>query len=163
MLGYIVRKQPTWLRLRQTCWFWSQACWSWFLFFQQLTAKLSNYLSELFEVFNRLCLYAYFQRVYIMFPRNFLAYMRQQYLDTSVSSDSSVFADIISPLLATVRQHPLLVTQNREHEKTTTRWKGMAEVHNVVAECSRYSLDVYESVSRPHQPQGCLVTQTSWR
>ena len=83
-----------------------------------------------------------------MFPCNFLSYMRQQYLDTSVSSGSSVFTDIISPLLATVRLHPLLVTQNREHKKTTTRWKGLAEVHDVVAECCRYSLDVYESASR---------------
>ena len=74
--------------------------------------------------------------------------MTQQYLDTSVSSGRSVFSDIISPLLAMVRLHPLLVTQNREHEKTTTRWKGLAEVHDVVDECSRHSLDVYESASR---------------
>ena len=185
MLGYIVRKQPTWLhrvaqhqlikdllRLLKTETGVVVLVPSLLVLVSLLpavSAKLSNYLSELFEVFSRLCLYkwkdgstmsdlycthltvaiyAYFQRLYGMFPCNFLSYMRQQYLDTSVSSSSSVFADIISPFLATVRLHPLLVTQNREHKKTTTRWKGLAEVHDVVAECSRYSLDVYESASR---------------
>ena len=185
MLGYIVRKQPTWLhrvaqhqlikdllRLLKTETDVVVLVPSLLVLVSLLpavSAKLSNFLSELFEVFSRLCLYkwrdsctmsdlssthltvalyAYFQRLYGMIPCNFLYYMRQQYHDTSHCSGSSVFSDIISPLLATVRLHPLLVTQNREHEKTTIRWKGLAEVHDVVSECSRYSLDVYESASR---------------
>ena len=185
MLGYIVRKQPTWLhrvaqhqlikdllRLLKTETDVVVLVPSLLVLVSLLpavAAKMGNILTELFEVFSRLCtfkwkdsshmsdlscthltvaIYAYFQRLYGMFPCNFLSYMRQQYLDTSLSTGSSVFADIISPLLATVRLHPLLVTQNREHEKTTIRWKGLAEVHDVVAECSRYSLDVYESASR---------------
>ena len=51
-------------------------------------------------------------------------------------------------MLSTVRLHPLLVTHNREYEKTNARWKGLAEVHDVLAECSRYSLDEYEAGSR---------------
>jgi len=185
MLGYIVRKQPTWLhkiaqhqlikdlmRLLKTETDVVVLVPSLLVMVSLLpavSANLSKFLSELFEIFSRLCiykwrdastlsdlscthltvaLYAYFQRLYGMFPCNFLSYMRQQYLDNSVSTGSSVFTDIISPLLATVRLHPLLVTQNREHEKTPIRWKGLAEVHDVVAECSRYSLDVYESASR---------------
>ena len=57
----------------------------------------------------------------------------------------------MSPLLSTVRLHPLLVTHNRDYEKTNARWKGLAEVHDVLAECSRYSLDVYEAGSREEQ------------
>ena len=53
--------------------------------------------------------------------------------------------------MSTVRLHPLLVTHNREYEKTNARWKGLAEVHDVLAECSRYSLDVYEAGSREEQ------------
>ena len=55
---------------------------------------------------------------------------------------------MLSPLLSTVRLHPLLVTHNRDYEKCGARWKGLAEVHDVVAECSRYSLDIYDSSSR---------------
>ena len=51
-------------------------------------------------------------------------------------------------MLSTVRLHPLLVTHTREYEKTNARWKGLAEVHDVLAECSRYSLDEYEAGSR---------------
>ena len=40
------------------------------------------------------------------------------------------------------------MTQGRDYEKTNARWKGLAEVHDVMAECSRYSLDVYETNSR---------------
>ena len=57
----------------------------------------------------------------------------------------------MSPLLSTVRLHPLLVTHNRDYEKTNARWKGLAEVHDVLAECSRYSQDVYEAGSREEQ------------
>ena len=72
----------------------------------------------------------------------------------SVSSAGAVlcnvdtFPDIVGPLLSTVRLHPLLVTQGKDYEKTNARWKGLAEVHDVLADCSRYCVDVYESSSR---------------
>ena len=63
-----------------------------------------------------------------------------------LSSLTLLLTDIVGPLLSTVRLHPLLVTHNRDYEKTNARWKGLAEVHDVLAECSRYSLDVYDSL-----------------
>ena len=107
-------------------------------------------------------------RLYGMFPCNFLSFMRQQDYESSSCSNIfngkleqfklylikmyliswSCFSDIVSPMLSTVRLHPLLVTHTREYEKTNARWKGLAEVHDVLAECSRYSLDEYEAGSR---------------
>lgn len=40
------------------------------------------------------------------------------------------------------------MTQGKDFEKTNARWKGLAEVHDVLADCSRYCVDVYESSSR---------------
>jgi len=185
MFGYIVRKQPTWLhRVAQHQLFKDllklikiesdvvvvvPSLLVLVSLLPTVSAKLANFLTELFDIFIRLCtykwkegpkmpelscthlmvaIYAYFQRLYGMFPCNFLYFLRQQFLDTSPSAGSPVFNDIVSPLLATVRLHPLLVTQNRDHEKTTGRWKGLGEVHDIVAECSRFSLDIYESASR---------------
>ena len=75
-----------------------------------LAAKVSPFLSEMFELFNRLCqykhkemrnlpdlssthltvaVYSYFHRLYGMFPCNFLFYMRQQ--DYDANSYNSVF------------------------------------------------------------------------
>merc|ERR1719334_414806 len=84
-----------------------------------------------------------------MFPCNFLSWLRQQYPDTG--KDSAVFSNVVSPLLATVRMHPFLVTHSKDHEKSAARWKGVGEVHDVLAECSRYSLDMQECGSREDQ------------
>ena len=127
---------------------------------------------ELFTVFSRLCqykyreaagaselyaghltvaLYSYFHRLYGMFPCNFLSHLRQHYYDTN-TSPNSVFSVVISPMISSVRMHPLLVTQTREFERSTSRWKGLAELHDVVAECSRYALDSGDEVAgRPVQ------------
>ena len=36
--------------------------------------------------------------------------------------------------------HPSLVTQTKEYEKTASRWRKM-ELHDIIVESSRYSLD----------------------
>merc|ERR1719495_138661 len=123
-----------------------------------VSTKLGSQLPDMFEVFGRLAslssreggstlasthltvgLYALFHRLYGMFPCNFLSWLRNQYPEQN-SSTGGVFSTTIAPLLASVRLHPLLVTQSREQERTAIRWKGLSEVHDVVAECSRYSL-----------------------
>lgn len=182
LLGYIIRKQPTWLyRIAQHAIFKEllkvlktenevvllmTGLLALLSLLPAIPAKISPFLADLFEVFGRLAsfkhstdlpelhsvhlhvgLYAFFHRLYGMFPCNFLSWMRQQYPETC-RDNVGVFGSIISPLLATVRMHPLLVTQSREHEKTVNRWKGLGEIHDVVAECSRYSLDLQESASR---------------
>ena len=136
-----------------------------------VSAKLGPHLAELFEVFGRLAalswregtamgqlssthltvaLYAYFHRLYGMFPCNFLSWLRTVYPEQS--SSSGVFSEVVAPLLDSVRLHPLLVTQSRDQERTPARWRGLAEVHEVVAECSRYSLDPSETREVPASP-----------
>ncbi|ELU12842.1 hypothetical protein CAPTEDRAFT_219242 [Capitella teleta] len=51
-----------------------------------------------------------------------------------------------SPMLNTVRMHPLLVTASREKEVSTERWRSL-EVHDIMIECSKLSLDPIESSS----------------
>lgn len=77
----------------------------------------------------------YFQHLYGMYPCNFIAYLQD------VSKDHrEVYLHTIHPLLETVKMHPLLLTSNRDQEKSNVRWNGM-EPHDVVVECSRFSLD----------------------
>jgi len=181
MLGFIARKQPTWIhKITQS------PCFKELLkilkhdtdvvilvtgllvllsLLPAVPAKVSPWLNELFDIFSRIsgflhsqrskeiftmhlhvALYAFFNRLYGMFPCNFLSWLRQHYSNSG--KDQGVFADVIAPLLSTVRMHPLLVTHSKEHEKSAARWKGLGEVHDVLAECSRYSLDIQEAGSR---------------
>jgi len=174
VLGYIVRKQPTWLHkvvqhpvfhyLLKLLKSESDLCTVvpcllvLTALLPAVSTKLGSQLPDMFEVFGRLAslssreggstlasthltvgLYALFHRLYGMFPCNFLSWLRNQYPEQN-SSTGGVFSTTIAPLLASVRLHPLLVTQSREQERTAIRWKGLSEVHDVVAECSRYSL-----------------------
>ena len=125
-----------------------------------LPAYIAQFLGDIFDIFSRLAswriqsgqripeiqhlhievaLYAFFHRLYGMFPCNFLSYLRQQFSNDVSKESQAVFSQTIRPMLSTVRMHPLLVTHSREHEKTSTRWKRM-EVHDVIVESSRYSL-----------------------
>ena len=52
----------------------------------------------------------------------------------------AVFTHTIKPMLNHVKMHPSLVTQTRDYEKTASRWKRM-ELHDIIVESSRYSLD----------------------
>lgn len=79
---------------------------------------------------------AYFQRMYGMYPCNFVAYLR----DHVQKEQPVVFQHTIRPLLETVKMHPMLLTSNRDLEKANGRWKEM-EPHDVVVECSRFALD----------------------
>ena len=186
MLGYIVRKQPTWLhkvaqhpvflhllKLLRTETDLSVVVPGLLVLLSLLpavSAKLGHHLAELFEVFGRLAvfswregaalpllsgqhlrvaLYAFFHRLYGMFPCNFLSWLRTQYPESNQAA-GTVFTEVISPILASVKLHPLLVTQSRDQERTPARWRGLAEVHEVVAECSRYCLDTGQCC-----PQDC--------
>ena len=139
-----------------------------------VSTKLGPQLNELFEVFGRLAtlswregestlasthltvgLYALFHRLYGMFPCNFLSWLRNQYPEQN-STSGGVFPTTVSPLLASVRLHPLLVTQSRDQERTATRWKGLSEVHDVVAECSRYCLTDRPCLSSVEDPSQAL-------
>lgn len=83
----------------------------------------------------------FFQHLYGMYPCNFISYLR----DHVTKEKKSVFIHTIKPLLETVKMHPLLLTDNRETEKNNSRWKEM-EPHDVVFECSKFSLDYLNTI-----------------
>ena len=102
--------------------------------------KADSTMTDFSCTYLMVAIYAY-ARLYCMFPWNFLAFKRQQYLDTFQLWQLCVRWHNL-PLLATVMLHPLLVTLSREHEETIIRWKGLDR-----GGCSQYSLYVYESAS----------------
>lgn len=119
-----------------------------------IPTAIPQYLNELFDIFLHLASLNYkcripedqlfhlqigrsyfFQHLYGMYPCNFIAYLQ----DVG-KEHKEIFAHIIHPLLETVKMHPMLLTSNRDQEKSNIRWNGM-EPHDVVVECSRFSLD----------------------
>ncbi|XP_014230737.1 hamartin [Trichogramma pretiosum] len=78
----------------------------------------------------------FFHRLYAMYPCNFVSFLKQQYIQRD---QMLIFKKIIGPMLDSVRMHPLLITMSKELETSSLRWKKM-EHHDVVAECSRFSL-----------------------
>ncbi|XP_068559544.1 TSC complex subunit 1a isoform X2 [Cebidichthys violaceus] len=87
--------------------------------------------------------YSLFHRLYGMFPCNFISYLRLHY---SMKENLDTFQDVVKPMLEHVRVHPELVTGTQDYELDPSRWKCY-EVHDIVIECSRVSLDPLESSS----------------
>ncbi|KAK7899551.1 hypothetical protein WMY93_020404 [Mugilogobius chulae] len=88
-------------------------------------------------------LYSLFHRLYGMFPVNFLSYLRLHY---SMKENTDTFHRVVKPMLDHVRVHPELVTGTQDQELDPTRWRRF-EVHDIVMECSRLSLDPLEASS----------------
>ncbi|XP_076314237.1 tuberous sclerosis 1 protein hamartin [Tachypleus tridentatus] len=133
-------------------------------------ASIGPFLQEIFDIFSRLAawntkkpsnvpavfllhlqvgLYSLFHRLYAMYPCNFLAYLRSCYGHRDPNKEYSnrdtlqVFTKTIKPMLERVRLHPLLVTASKDGELTTAMWKKM-EMHDIIVECAKLSLDVTE-------------------
>lgn len=123
-----------------------------------IPSAMANHLSDLFEGFAYLAsipcqsspkfsndlqihlqigLYCLFNRLYGMFPCNFLSFLRQEYV---IKKKTAIYTHTIKPLLDTVKINPLLVTTTKDAEMDPNRWKKM-EPHDVVYECSKFSLD----------------------
>ncbi|XP_035021119.1 TSC complex subunit 1a isoform X1 [Hippoglossus stenolepis] len=85
--------------------------------------------------------YSLFHRLYGMFPCNFISYLRLHY---SMKENLDTFQEIVKPMLEHVRVHPELVTGTQDYELDPSRWRCY-EVHDIVIECSRVSLDPLES------------------
>lgn len=121
-----------------------------------IPTALPQYLNELFDTFMRLAIWkarnrpelsweqiihlqigitTLFQRLYGMFPCNFTVYIRDH-----IKENQLVYDNVIGPMLESVRIHPLLLTSNRESEKSVSRWKEM-EPHDVVVECSKFTFE----------------------
>lgn len=74
-----------------------------------------------------------FQRLYGMYPCNFMAYLRDHMNEKTMK--------VIDPLVKNTRVHPMLLFSTAESEKNQARWKEM-EPHDIVQECEKFSLDV---------------------
>ncbi|XP_068167561.1 TSC complex subunit 1a isoform X2 [Antennarius striatus] len=84
--------------------------------------------------------YSLFHRLYGMFPCNFISYLRLHY---SMKENLDTFQEVVKPMLEHVRVHPELVTGAQDYELDPTRWRCY-EVHDIMIECSRVSLDPLE-------------------
>nr|XP_061836019.1 hamartin-like [Nerophis lumbriciformis] len=85
--------------------------------------------------------YLLFHRLYGMFPCNFISYLRLHY---SMKENLDTFHQVVKPMLEQVRVHPELVSGTQDLELEPSRWRRY-EVHDILMECSRVSLDPLES------------------
>lgn len=106
-----------------------------FMYLASWKAKNKPELSKEQQIHLQIGISTLFQRLYGMFPCNFTFYIRDH-----IKENQLTYENVINPLLETVKMHPLLLTSNRESEKSVSRWKEM-EPHDVVIECSRFSFE----------------------
>ncbi|KAG5671850.1 hypothetical protein PVAND_002023 [Polypedilum vanderplanki] len=123
-----------------------------------IPTSISAFLTDLFEIFNYVAtltcqqlnltechltylqygLYMLFNRLYGMYPCNFIDFIRNEYI---LKPDKAIiFNHTIRGLLDTVKIHPNLITSTKISETSTSRFKKM-EPHDVVVECVKYSID----------------------
>ena len=121
--------------------------------------SISSFLPDLFEIFNNLAVwtthssvnikecelinlqyvfYLFFNRLYGMYPCNFVDFLRSEYVNKQ--DKNPIFNHTIRPFLETVRIHPNLVMSSKASETNQSRFKKM-EPHDVVVECAKYSID----------------------
>lgn len=127
---------------------------------------MGGFVHDLFEIFNYLAtfdrntsvslpedqlihlqfgLYELFNRLYGMYPCNFVTFLKREYR----GDKQAVFQHTVKPLLDTVKIHPRLVSSDAESETSLQRWQSM-EPHDVVNECARMSL---EYLDKPQETQ----------
>nr|XP_014093254.2 uncharacterized protein LOC106619604 [Bactrocera oleae] len=119
-----------------------------------------NLFGELFEVFGHLASWNFqhqkhthgdklvhlqlglqilFNRLYGMYPCNFMAFLS----DFVKKEKGAIFHHTIEPLLETVRMNPMLVTATMESEVNQVNRFKEKEPHDVVEECARLSLPMF--------------------
>uniref|UniRef100_A0A3Q2P833 TSC complex subunit 1a n=1 Tax=Fundulus heteroclitus TaxID=8078 RepID=A0A3Q2P833_FUNHE len=103
--------------------------------------KNPGHVSALYLVHLHAAVYSLFHRLYGMFPCNFLSYLRLHY---SMKENLDTFQEVVKPMLEHVRIHPELVTGTPDYELDPSRWRCY-EVHDIIIECARLSLDPLES------------------
>ncbi|XP_038063703.1 hamartin-like [Patiria miniata] len=103
------------------------------------TIKKPGGIPDVYQLHIQVAVYALFHRLYGMYPWNFLQYLRSHYHNKSAEFEAAVL-----PMLERVRMHPSLITGSAQSEMERTRWRKM-EVHDVLMECARVSLDTTES------------------
>lgn len=123
-----------------------------------IPTSISTFLPDLFEIFNHLAawtfhplnikecelihlqygFYMLFNRLYGMYPCNFVEFLRNEYVNKQ--DKTAIFNHTIRPFLDTVRIHPNLVMSTKTNETNMSRFKKM-EPHDVVVECAKYSIE----------------------
>jgi tuberous sclerosis 1 len=123
-----------------------------------IPTSISTFLPDLFEIFNHLAQWTYhptnmkecelihlqygfymlFNRLYGMYPCNFVDFLRNEYVNKS--EKNPIFNHTIRPFLETVRIHPNLIMSSKTSETNISRFKKM-EPHDVIADCARYSIE----------------------
>ncbi|KAM4578018.1 TSC complex subunit 1a isoform 2-T3 [Fundulus diaphanus] len=103
--------------------------------------KNPGHVSALYLVHLHAGVYSLFHRLYGMFPCNFLSYLRLHY---GMKENLDTFQEVVKPMLEHVRIHPELVTGTPDYELDPSRWRCY-EVHDIIIECARLSLDPLES------------------
>lgn len=147
--------------------------------------RVKNHLDDLFEVFTYLAawnshshktsvvssgratgatehlqigLYIYFQRLYGMFPCNFMEYLRREYTSQANTTPvkGAIFTHTIVPLLQTVRMHPKLITATLESEISEQHWRKVTP-HDVITQCARLCVDSCDNHQSQalHHDQSC--------
>lgn len=123
-----------------------------------IPTSISTFLQDLFEIFNHLAswtfhpmnlkecelihlqygFYMLFNRLYGMYPCNFVDFLRNEYINKP--EKTAIFNHTIRPFLDTVRIHPNLLISSKTNETNNARFKKM-EPHDVVVECAKYSIE----------------------
>ncbi|XP_071802417.1 hamartin-like [Asterias amurensis] len=96
-------------------------------------------IPDVYQLHLQVAVYALFHRLYGMYPLNFLQHLRSYY-----QNKNEEFKKAVLPMMERVRMHPLLVIGTARSETENARWRKM-EVHDVLMECARVSLDTTES------------------
>lgn len=128
-----------------------------------IPTSISAFLPDLFEIFNYVTsqchdngltecqitylqygLYMLFNRLYGMYPCNFMDFIRNEYAKRE--KKDPIYNHTIRNLLDTVKIHPNLITSTKSAELNPHHWKKM-EPHDVVVECAKYSIDSEKSSS----------------
>ncbi|PIK57844.1 putative hamartin isoform X1 [Apostichopus japonicus] len=94
---------------------------------------------EVYHLHIQTAVYTLFHRLYGMFPWNFLQFLRDNYAKRQQDVNETIM-----PMLVRVRLHPQLILGSGKIETEAARWRKM-EVHDILTECSRISLDSAES------------------
>ncbi|XP_022085127.1 hamartin-like [Acanthaster planci] len=103
------------------------------------TMKKPGGIPDVYHLHIQVAVYALFHRLYGMYPWSFLQHLRFYYQNKKIEFEAAVL-----PMLERVRMHPSLITGSAQSEMEKTRWRQM-EVHDVLMECARVSLDTTES------------------
>ncbi|CAG0919027.1 unnamed protein product [Notodromas monacha] len=129
------------------------------LFDNRVSSLVTFYKPEApegYPLFLRFALYRLFQRLYGMYPCQFLSFLRRFF--GSSGSRMQIFTQTILPFIERAKLHPLLFISGKESETAKDRWMKM-EKHDIIVECEKVWLDSPDSWSCAEidAPSSCNV------